>query len=160
MSNPVYRISGGANFRIVPEPLQRLIMSAVRIPIFLKYILAWFGMVILAIINGTLRVELYGPLISELTAHQLSTLSALFIFGLYIRVLGRIWPLPSAKLALLIGAAWVCMTIAFEFLFGHYAIGHSWHKLFHDYNLLAGRVWLLVLIWTGIAPYVFYRLRT
>lgn len=32
-------------------------------------------------------------------------------------------------------------------------------KLFHDYNILAGRVWLFVLIWTTTAPYVFFRLR-
>ncbi len=52
------------------------------------------------------------------------------------------------------------MTIAFEFLFGRLVSGCSWNDLLHDYNLCAGRVWVLVLIWTAIAPYVFYRLRS
>jgi hypothetical protein len=51
------------------------------------------------------------------------------------------------------------MTIIFELLFGHYVIGHSFAKLFEDYNVLKGRVWLLVLIWTTVAPYLFYRIR-
>jgi hypothetical protein len=30
---------------------------------------------------------------------------------------------------------------------------------FHDYNIVAGRVWVLVLIWVVIAPYVFLQLQ-
>ena len=51
------------------------------------------------------------------------------------------------------------MTILFEFLFGHFIAGHPWSHLFHDYNLLAGRLWVLVLLWTAITPYLFYRMR-
>ena len=60
--------------------------------------------------------------------------------------------------ALAIGGIWLALTVAFEFLFGHYVMGHPWSRLFHDYNLLEGRLWVLVLVWTFIAPYVFYRL--
>jgi hypothetical protein len=38
-------------------------------------------------------------------------------------------------------------------------MGHPWKRLFHDYNLLRGRLWVLILIWTGVAPYVFFRLQ-
>jgi hypothetical protein len=41
-----------------------------------------------------------------------------------------------------------------------YAAGHSWTKLFQDYNMLKDRVWTLVLIWTAVAPYLFYRIRS
>jgi hypothetical protein len=37
--------------------------------------------------------------------------------------------------------------------------GHTWSKLLADYNLLAGRVWIFVLIWTAIAPIILYSLR-
>jgi hypothetical protein len=49
------------------------------------------------------------------------------------------------------------MTLAFEFLFGHFVAGHSWARLLQDYNLLAGRVWVLLLAWVALAPYLFYR---
>ncbi len=116
-------------------------------------------MVILAILNGLIRENVYGPAMSELSAHQLSSLIAVIIFGLYIYTLTGLFAIKSAGQALLIGGIWLGMTIIFEFLFGHYVAGHSWSKLLHDYNLLAGRVWLLVLLWTTMAPYLFFRLR-
>ncbi|MEW6447103.1 MAG: hypothetical protein AB1426_03305, partial [Bacillota bacterium] len=57
-----------------------------------------------------------------------------------------------------IGLIWLVLTVAFEFGFGHFVMGHSWSRLLHDYNLLKGRLWVLVLLWVAIAPYVFYRL--
>lgn len=125
-----------------------------------KYLLAWIPMVFIAIANGVLRQAGYGHYMSELHAHQLSSLIAALLFGVYIRVLLRRWPAASARQALAIGLAWLVLTVAFEFLFGHYVAGHSWSRLFHDYNLLAGRVWLLVLAWISLAPYLYHRLTT
>lgn len=122
------------------------------------YALSWTGMVVLAILNGTVREKSYGRFIQELYAHQLSTLTGLILFGLYIWALTGIYPIESSSQAYLIGGMWFIMTILFEFIFGHFIMGHPWMKLLHDYNLLQGRLWLLVLIWTAIAPYVFYRL--
>jgi len=69
------------------------------------------------------------------------------------------WRIESAGQAIAIGVIWLVLTVAFEFLFGHFVVGHPWSRLLHDYDLLQGRVWVLVLVWTTIAPYVFYRLR-
>jgi hypothetical protein len=121
-----------------------------------RYILAWLPMVLIAIINAMFREAGYKRFMSELRAHQVSTLTAIILFGLYIWALTRLWPLQSAGQALLIGLIWLTLTVAFEFLFGHYVMGNAWERLFHDYNLRAGRVWVLVLIWITIAPYVFF----
>jgi len=51
------------------------------------------------------------------------------------------------------------MTVAFEFLFGHYVMGHSWHRLLQDYDLHQGRVWVLVLAWTAFGPCILYGFR-
>lgn len=123
------------------------------------YSLAWIGLVFLAILNGGLRTAGYARFMSELSAHQLSTLTGICLFGLYFWVLSLIFPISSARQALLIGGIWTILAIAFEFLFGHFIMGHPWSKLFADYNLLKGRLWLLVLIWTFIGPYVFFKLR-
>ena len=117
-------------------------------------------MVTLAILNGAIREKLYGPLMRELSAHQLSTFTAIVLFGFYIWILTGIWQIESPMQAILIGGLWVIMTISFEFIAGRYVFGHSWEKLFHDYNLLRGRVWVLVLIWVSIAPYLIFRIRT
>ena len=96
----------------------------------------------------------------ELSAHQLSTFIGFILFGLYIWSLTGIYQIESSSQAFVIGGMWLIMTILFEFIFGHFIMRHPWSKLLHDYNLLKGRVWLLVLIWTAVAPYVFYRIRS
>ena len=124
------------------------------------YAACWIGMVVLAILNGIMRESLYKQYMHELTAHQVSTLILLILFGIYVWFLTGLRPLESAKQALLIGVMWCVMTVVFEFVFGHYVAGHPWSKLFQDYNLVKGRLWSLVLIWTTIAPYIYYRIRS
>ena len=120
---------------------------------------AWVGMVILAIFNGIIREKVYAQYMSELVAHQLSTLIAIILFGIYVYFLTGIVQIHSVKQALLIGGIWLSMTVIFEFVFGHFVAGHSWSRLFMDYNLFRGRVWILVLLWTFIIPYLCYKLR-
>ena len=122
-----------------------------------KYILAWVPMVGIAILNGVMRETFFAGHMDALSAHQLSTLSAVILFGLYILGLVRLFPPASARQALQVGLIWLGMTIAFEFLFGHFVMGHPWHRLFYDYNIFAGRTWILFLIWITIAPRVFFR---
>lgn len=123
-----------------------------------KYILVWFVLAIVANINGIIRNEVYVDALGDLRAHQLSTLTLIVLFGLVIWGFSRLWQITSAQQAWTIGLMWLGMTIAFEFVFGHFVIGHPWSKLLHDYNIFQGRIWILVLIWTMVAPYFFYKL--
>jgi hypothetical protein len=131
-----------------------------KVKIVLIYAVGWVGLVILAILNGALREKVYGRFLGELAAHQLSTLIGLGLFTAYFWVLTGVCRMASPGQALVIGALWLFLTILFEFGFGHYVMGHPWRRLRRDYNLLKGRLWLLVLIWTAVAPYVFYRIRS
>ena len=51
---------------------------------------------------------------------------------------------------------WLGMTLVFEFGAGHYLFGTPWRALLADYNVLAGRLWVLVLIATMTAPALVY----
>ena len=125
-----------------------------------KYVLGWLPLVVIGILNGVLRQVGYSKYVGELTAHQISTLTGIILMGLYIWWLTGVWKIRSPGQAVAIGFIWLGMTVVFEFVFGQYVVGHSWKKLFHDYNLLEGRIWLLVLIWITVAPFVFYKLRS
>jgi hypothetical protein len=122
-----------------------------------RYGLAWLPMVLIAILNGILREKTYGRLLSESRAHQVSTLTGILLLGTYIWIVTRFLGFETLTQAVLVGALWLGLTIAFEFLFGHFVAKHSWSELLADYNLLAGRLWPLVLLWVAIAPALFYR---
>jgi hypothetical protein len=122
------------------------------------YIAFWFALVPLAILNGLLRERSYGRRVSELRAHQISTLTGMLLTGLAVWAFATVVPLSDSAVALRVGLIWVAMTIAFEFGFGHWVAGHRWARLLGDYNLLAGRVWLVYLVWIGLLPYLVHRL--
>ena len=124
-----------------------------------KYILAWLPMVLIAIANGALREGWYGKYLGELQAHQISVVSGVLLFGIYIWAVIRIWRPESTGHALGIGLMWLVLTGTFEFVFGHYVRGISWSTILHDYNLFSGRLWVVVLVWVTVGPYVFYRLQ-
>ena len=44
-----------------------------------------------------------------------------------------------------VGAMWLAMTLAFEFVAGHYVFHTPWTTLLADYNIFTGRLWILVL---------------
>ena len=124
----------------------------------MRYLFFWLVLAVIAVVNGTLRQFVYGPLMPELAAHQLSTLTGILFTGGAVWLLDRSWPIGSAKEAWTIGVCWLLMTVVFEFGFGHWVAGHSWSRLLADYNLFAGRVWLLFLAWITVVPYVTWRL--
>lgn len=126
----------------------------------LKYTLAWIPMVFIGIFNGAIRQFGYGRILGDLLAHQVSSLAAIILFGLYIWILSIRWPLESSHQAFAVGPIWLALTVCFEFLFGHYVAKHPWSILFHDYNIAEGRLWSLVLIAITAAPYVVYRIRS
>jgi len=122
-----------------------------------KYLGAWFAMLLVSVVNGVLRDFTYGRHMDELSAHQLSTAASVLLLGLLIRGYTRFCAPASAREAVFIGLLWLLLTVAFEFLFFHYAGGHSWSALLDNYNLMRGRVWPVVLVWIAIAPYAFFR---
>jgi hypothetical protein len=139
-------------FRMNNRPIQ-----SKTTPDMIKYIFLWVPMVFIAIANGVIKQFWYGRHLGELPAHQLSSLIGIVLLGVYILISLRFFPPAGAAQALRIGVLWLSLTIVFEFIFGHFIAGHSWSRLFQDYNLFAGRLWVLVLIWITAAPYIFYR---
>lgn len=123
-----------------------------------RYLIAWFAMLLVSVANGTLRDFTYGRHLPGLLAQQLSTLSGIALVGGVIYLFVRRWPPASTRQALSIGLLWVALTVAFEFLFFHYAGGHSWAELLANYDLSRGRLWPLLLAWIALAPYIFFRL--
>lgn len=119
----------------------------------------WFLFMVLAIINAGVRNGVYKPLLGDLRAHQLSTLIFLALLLLVTYLVLRFSHLQLTDTdAFLMGTIWMIATLCFEFLAGHFVFGNSWDLIFHDYNILQGRIWILVPLTTFVAPYIAYKI--
>ena len=123
-----------------------------------RYLLAWFPMILIAVANGALREAWLLPRLGEHAARQVSTLLLIGLLAVYIAFVTKAWPIPSSARAWAIGTLWLGLTVAFEFLLGRFVSGLSWREMLAEYDLAAGRLWVLVPIWVALAPYVFFRL--
>jgi len=124
-----------------------------------RYVLAWVAMLGIAIANGALRQTTFGKVLPELRAHQLSTLIGAVVIGAFIWVVIQRWPPSSSREAIAIGLVWVSLTVAFEFFMGLVLLQRPLTQVLADYNVFAGRVWVLFLLWLTVAPWLFFRVR-
>ena len=118
----------------------------------MRAVLVWCALLVIASINGLAREAVLIPWIGEVAGRALSTL-ALSAFIVVLTWISIGWIAPrSAREAWAVGVVWVALTLAFEFLAGHYVFHNPWSRLLEDYNVLRGRIWILVLIVTLVSP--------
>ena len=95
----------------------------------LRSTVVWFLFLLLAIMNGALRNAVLTPRLGEFWGHITSTI-LLSTAMLVVTWLTIEWIRPARSTeALLIGGGWALMTVAFEFLAGHYVFGSPWEAV-------------------------------
>ena len=124
-----------------------------------RAVVAWGLLLGGAVLNGMFREAVLMPRSGRAVAHAISTvLLCLLIIG--IGWPASAWVAPSTlQDAWIIGAVWLVLTLAFEFGAGHFMFGKSWTELMAEYNLLAGRIWVMVLVVTFMTPILTFTLR-
>jgi hypothetical protein len=124
-----------------------------------RSLVVWFGLLVLAIANAGVREALITPSMGASAGRVISTITlCAAILVLSWLTIGWIRP-RSSRDAWAIGGLWFGLTVAFEFLGGHYLFGNPWSRLLEDYNVFRGRVWVLVLLTTALAPLLCARAR-
>ena len=111
----------------------------------------WLVILVLASLNGAVRDLVVAPRIGDTAARAISTL---ILCGLVLLVtwLSIRWVGPrSGRQALAIGLFWLVLTLAFEVGAGRLS-GKAWSVVLADYDVLRGRIWVLVPIVTCLAP--------
>jgi hypothetical protein len=125
----------------------------------LRAVAVWSAMVPIAIANGAMREILIVPAAGQAAGHLISTIMLCSAI-LLVTWMTIGWMRPAnLRDAAWIGIGWLALTLAFEFLAGHYVFGTPWYRLVADYNLAEGRVWILVPITTALAPWLTGRAR-
>ena len=119
----------------------------------------WLALLAGAFANGAFREVLLVPRMGTARAHVLST-AILAAIIMLIAWAGIRWVGPAgARQSLAVGAIWVALTLAFEFLAGHYLFHRPWSVLLGDYDLTRGRVWVVIPVVTLLAPWLAWRIR-
>lgn len=119
----------------------------------------WFAVLALANLNGAMREVWLIPRLGPGPGRALSTviLSGLVFLVTWLTI-GWIRPATTGD-ALRVGVLWLGLTLAFEFLVGHYVFHQPWPALLEDYDLSRGRIWVAVLVVVLLAPLWTARLR-
>lgn len=120
-----------------------------------NYFLFWLPMIIIAFANATLRQLVLIKSMNELRAHQLSTLTLIVLCSVYVAFIFPMLGVENSRQAFLTGGIWVVLTVLFEFSLGRMT-KKSWAFLLQDYNLIAGRTWIVFLFCLFLLPYVWY----
>lgn len=134
-----------------------LASSRLRTRVFVAALGGWVVLAVVGVLNGIVRGAVLQPILGVYPAHVVGTLvtgipASLVVIYLYFE---RVEVEHTRTELVAVGALWVAMTVAFEFLFGHYVMGYPWSVLLADYNLLAGRLWSLVLVALFVGPLLF-----
>ena len=124
----------------------------------IKHFLFWLPMIVLAFVNAALRQLYFIKHFSELTAHQLSTITLIVLCSIYVGVVFPYLAIQSSKQAFLIGFVWVILTVLFEFSLGKLT-GKTWAYLLKDYDLMAGHIWPVFLVSLLLLPYLFFSIK-
>lgn len=125
----------------------------------LRGMAVWLLLLVLAFAGAALREGVLTPRIGADAAHFVGTFIVVGLFLVAISLTVR-WIVPTldARRLFELGVGWTALTVAFEFGFGRYVMGHPWSRLLHDYNVFAGRVWILVLLTTLLGPWLLGRM--
>jgi hypothetical protein len=123
----------------------------------IRVLLVWVLLAVVMSGNGIFRELVLAPQLGRGNADLVSAILGvgiiLGITGLFFR---RLRGEPTARLAA-ISALLVVLTVAFEFLLGHYVDGKSWSDLAANYALWEGRLWPILLLIIALTPFIWGR---
>lgn len=115
----------------------------------------WLVLAIVAPVNGVVRELVLAP---RLGAEPANLLSTALLIGAIVLVSGLYFTRSSVRYTraelLVVGVGWTVLTVGFEFLVGTLE-GAPVEEILAQYDVLAGEVWVLVLLTLLVAPLLF-----
>ena len=111
----------------------------------------WLLQLACAVALGALRQFWLAPVLGEMPARAVGTLALCAVIWAIAARFVRRHPGPARE-QWAVGGLWCGLTLAFEFLAGHYFFGASFETLIGDWNMAAGHLWPLVPAVCLLAP--------
>ncbi len=119
----------------------------------------WLIMMIAAILNGALREKVLNPLLGQDWALPLSGIVLSLMVFLIAWLMTPLIGATRTQGYIVTGCLWVALTLAFEYLFGHFIAGRPWHEINRVFKLVDGNLFVLVILALGMSPWMVAKLR-
>lgn len=117
-----------------------------------RVLLLWAAIIPFAIANGILRDAVLGRWLAAGAARTLSGVLLSAAICAWTLATYRWLGSPRGPAALTVGAAWLALTVAFEFAFGRLVAGRSGEELLRSYRFAGGDIWPVVLLVVAVSP--------
>ena len=111
----------------------------------------------MAILNGGLREYYLLPILGAWAQPISGIILILCIFAVSYIFIPRLGP-ARKQAYITMGIVWVFATLMFETLIGHIA-GAPASEMLAAYNILSGNLWLLIVIFIGLAPSIVAKMK-
>jgi hypothetical protein len=127
--------------------------------ILLRALTIWIVLILAEIVHGVARAIILVPYVGEFRSSQIGVFSGMAIIFVIALAFDR-WLGANRQLQLLsIGVLWLVLTLAFEFLFGHFIAGVSWDRIAADYDVLHGGLLPFGMLFLMFAPLLARKMR-
>ncbi len=127
--------------------------------VWLKAVLLWLLILVLAILNGALREKALIPQFGSFAGLVISGISLSTCVFLVAFAASPWYGQMNSSQWIIIGLFWFLLTVAFEFGFGRFVQHQEWSELFDAYTFRGGNIWPVVLFSTILSPWVAAKLR-
>lgn len=125
----------------------------------LRGLIVWLVIMFAESLHGTARVMLLEPYVSDVRARQLAFFTGMAIILAIAIAFIRWIRATSASQLLAIGCLWSVLTLGFEILLGRLVLNYSWARILADYDLRAGGLMLIGMIFLALAPLIAAKVR-
>lgn len=128
-------------------------------PIISRSLAVWLLIIVAEVLHGILRAIALVPFVGEFRSSQIGVFTgSAIIFAITFLTIRWIRAARTTEL-LFVGGLWLVLTVTFELLLGRFVMGLSWERIGADYNLLAGGLMPLGLVFLFLSPLLAAKLR-
>ena len=125
----------------------------------LRAVVVWFILIGVEVIHDALRTIFLSPSLGDFRVRQVSVfmgslliVSIAYLFVRWIRA-------HTTRALVVVGLAWLTLTVVFEIGFGHFVLSRPWDGVASDFNILQGGLLPIGLVVLTLSPLIAARLR-
>ncbi|MBM9498976.1 hypothetical protein JWG44_01745 [Leptospira sp. 201903071] len=123
-----------------------------------RYSFFWFFLLVFAFLNAAIRELTYKNLFGEFLSHQISVFTGILLLSIPIAWIAKYYPFANSRQSILVGVLWVIFTEVFEFTMIVFWSQKPISEFYRAHDFFQGELWILVLLWIAVSPYLFYRI--